>query len=273
MDSRIRVAICASFWLPAAALAAEPAWWTQTKQDCINSGGRLSSQYYNEWKGCIGGNGSSVAPSTSVPSIPSGATSQQQMLLNATQQVVPAIQQGIQGIMYSNQLQEEARQAAAARAADQQYQINEQARREAATRQRLLDMQNGVVSSASPAVGASAASPDKAADSQPKSAGYTKGYTDASQCYSQNAGTSCVGDADERQCVMDYRAGFDVGDKQRVKLMAEATVAGQRAGANGELANGGSEPGAEGPCRLQWIETYNLGYFKGKQARAQAGLR
>lgn len=41
---------------PSAAFAGEPAWWTKMKQDCLDSGGQLSSRYVNSWTGCINGN-------------------------------------------------------------------------------------------------------------------------------------------------------------------------------------------------------------------------
>ena len=104
---------------------------------------------------------------------------------------------------------------------------------------------------------------------KPKSGAYTKGFQDASGCYSQNAGPTCTGaGADQQQaCVADYRAGFELGDKQRAMAMQEAYQAGQQAGASGGLANGASDPRAQGPCRTQWIEAYNRGHFQGKQAK------
>jgi hypothetical protein len=117
--------------------------------------------------------------------------------------------------------------------------------------------------------------PDKANQkteqpSQPKPAGFTKGFEDASQCHSQNSGSHCAGVTAGQQdaCLADYRAGYSEGDKQRARLMQEAMQAGQLAGERGELANGASNPLAEGPCRIDWIVTYNKGYFQGKHAKA-----
>jgi hypothetical protein len=100
------------------------------------------------------------------------------------------------------------------------------------------------------------------------SAGFTKGFEAASQCYSQNAGPACTGlTADQQQaCVAGYRAGYETGDKQRQLVMAEALKAGSATGAAGGPANAASDPRAEGPCRMQWIETYNRGYFQSKNA-------
>jgi len=106
---------------------------------------------------------------------------------------------------------------------------------------------------------------------KPKSGAYTKGFKDASGCYSQNAGPSCTdAGADQQQaCVADYRAGFELGDKQRAMAMQEAYQAGQLAGARGGPANGAADPRAQGPCRTQWVEIYNRGHFQGKQAKTQ----
>ena len=112
---------------------------------------------------------------------------------------------------------------------------------------------------------------DDDAGSLPKSAGFDQGYSDASQCYSQNSGSRCAGVAvdQQRTCLADYRAGYAVGEKQRARLMREAKQIGQLAGGRGELANGASNPLANGPCRVEWIEAYNQGYFQGKHAKVQ----
>jgi hypothetical protein len=51
--------------------------------------------------------------------------------------------------------------------------------------------------------------------------------------------------------------------------MREAWQAGKLAGVRGELANAASNPLADGPCRVEWIKTYNEGYFQGKHAKVQ----
>ena len=109
------------------------------------------------------------------------------------------------------------------------------------------------------------------AKSNPKSAGYTQGCEDASQCYSQNSGSRCAGVAVDQQqtCLADYRVGYEVGDKQRARLIREARQSGQFAGERGELANGASHPLADGPCRVEWVKAYNQGYFQGKHAKVQ----
>jgi hypothetical protein len=108
------------------------------------------------------------------------------------------------------------------------------------------------------------------ANRRPKvgSPGFSKGFEASSQCYSQNAGPACTGlTADQQQaCVAGYRAGYEAGDKQRQQVMGEAYKAGTSAGAAGGLDNGASDPRAEGPCRLEWIKTYNRGYIQAKSA-------
>lgn len=99
-----------------------------------------------------------------------------------------------------------------------------------------------------------------------RSAVYSKGFEHASQCISQNAGPACVGVTAEQQqaCVADYRAGYDSGSIQRKLVLQEAYQVGLSAAARGELANGASDPRAVGPCRTDWITTYNTGHGAAK---------
>lgn len=46
---------------PIVSFAGEPAWWTKMKQDCLNSGGQLSSRYLNSWTGCRYGTRSGIS--------------------------------------------------------------------------------------------------------------------------------------------------------------------------------------------------------------------
>jgi len=116
---------------------------------------------------------------------------------------------------------------------------------------------------APPAVGMSA--------DQAKSTAFSKGFEHASKCISQNAGSSCAGATAEQQqdCVADYRAGYDSGSQQNSLVLQEAYRAGQGAAARGELANAASDQRAQGPCRIEWIESYNRGHFQGKNARGR----
>jgi hypothetical protein len=119
---------------------------------------------------------------------------------------------------------------------------------------------------APPARGAPAAVRESA--NQAKSTAYSKGFEHASQCISQNAGSSCAGVTAEQQqaCVADYRGGYDSGSKQKAFVLQEAYQAGQGAGARGELANASSDRRAGGQCRIEWVESYNRGYFQAKNA-------
>ena len=102
-----------------------------------------------------------------------------------------------------------------------------------------------------------------------KSEAFKKGYQDASQCYSSSAGTYCNGVASDQlqSCVTDYSGGFNIGKKHIAIVMGEAFDAGKEDGSKGELANGPSDPRADGPCRVTWIESYNSGYFQGAHKR------
>lgn len=100
------------------------------------------------------------------------------------------------------------------------------------------------------------------AEIQVKSDSYSKGFEHASQCISQNAGTACVGvsaDQSER-CVNDYRAGFDSGSKQKKLALQEAFQAGQGAATRGEKDMSFTDQRAQGPCRLEWIDSYKQGF-------------
>jgi hypothetical protein len=129
-------------------------------------------------------------------------------------------------------------------------------------------MAGNQVSSASSQGADKAKSAANTVGSKAGSAGFSKGFEAASQCYSQNAGPACVGvGADQQQaCVAGYRAGYEAGDRKRQQVMDEAYRAGSGAGAAGGLANGASDPRAQGPCRVPWIEAYNRGYFQSKNA-------
>ena len=107
---------------------------------------------------------------------------------------------------------------------------------------------------------------DSPSANQGRSTAYSKGFEHASQCISQNAGSSCAGaSADQQQsCVADYRGGYDSGSIQRNLVLQEAYQAGQGAAARGELANGASDARALGPCRTDWIMAYNNGHFAAK---------
>jgi hypothetical protein len=107
---------------------------------------------------------------------------------------------------------------------------------------------------------------DSPSANQARSTAYSKGFEHASQCISQNAGSSCAGVTAEQQqaCVADYRAGYDSGSQQKALVLQEAYQAGRSAASRGELANAASDQRAQGQCRIEWIESYNRGHFQGK---------
>lgn len=188
----------------------------------------------------------------------------------------------------------EQKRKAEEQAAEQKRAAEEQARQDEEIKERLLGSMKGIDSSSQlglmgvdTAPGLQLMTSDQAespslrldkpdqntnnAGAQPKSAGFTQGHNDASQCFSQNAGPKCSGVATDQMetCLTDYRAGYREGDKLRIRLMTEARRIGQLAGERGEPANGASNSLADGPCRVEWIKTYNDGYFQGKHAKAQ----
>lgn len=259
---------------PLASLAGEPAWWTQKKREC----GLSPSLAYNTWVSqgspCKKGGGSPGGISSG-----SGLTPSQQLGV------------GILGAIIndaSRRNEESARQQAEdnARAAEESRRAEEEAlRRSEEKKDRLLKgMLNvgdssqlglmgvetgsglGLMTDASAAPPAKGAPPADKNANQPKSEAYTKGFEHASRCISQNTASVCVA-GQPQTCAADYRTGYDLGSKQRELVLREAYQAGQSAGARGELSNGGADERAQGPCRLDWIQSYNRGHWQGKNAK------
>ena len=187
----------------------------------------------------------------------------------------------IQGMQPDPAAEARRRAAEAARAAEQKRRDEEAARQAEETKRRLLGETGSSDPSSLSLMGVEPAPDlqlmtDDASTSAPAannrntaaaapvkhSEAFTTGFNDASQCYSQNAGARCAGITGDQwqSCLSDYRAGYQVGDKQRRQAMDEAYHVGQSAGASGLLADAASDPRALGPCRTQWIESYNRGY-------------
>jgi hypothetical protein len=173
----------------------------------------------------------------------------------------------IQGLMGSTQETPEQR----ARREEETRRAAETAAQRAAEEARQRELQHEELMSAllptpgiTPGTGSNSAAPSA------KSSHFTKGFEDANGCYPQNAFGHCAAAKPEEQsaCTNDYRAGFEVGDKRRALVMDEAYRAGERAGRAGERNGGFADTRAQGPCRLQWIETYNRGYFQGQHTEA-----
>lgn len=263
---------------PLASTAGEPAWWTQKKREC----GLSSSLAYNTWVSqgspCKKGGGSSGGISSG-----SGLTPSQQLGV------------GILGAIINDasrrNSEESARQQAEdnARAAEERRRAEEEAfRRDEEKKERLLgNMMNvgdssqlglmgvetgpglGLMTDSASVTNASSAKGSPPADknaNQPKSEAYTKGFEHASQCISQNAAAVCIA-GQPQTCAADYRTGYDLGSKQRELVLREAYQAGQSAGERGELSNGGADERAQGPCRLDWIQSYNRGHWQGKNTK------
>ncbi|MBI3777668.1 MAG: hypothetical protein HY274_01940 [Gammaproteobacteria bacterium] len=239
---------------------------------------------YNKYCSSSGGSGRSAAPSGA------GPTPQQQLIQQGVAIGAYAIGQELHKAIFGSPEEDARRRAeSAVRAAEQKRREEEAARRAEETKQRLLGeskssdpdslslmgvepvsdlqlMTGDESASASAGSGPSKNAPGAA--SIKHSEAFNKGFEDASQCYSQNAGPRCVGAAADQQqaCLSDYRSGYQVGDKQRQQALDEADRVGQMAGSSGRPADAASDPRALGPCRTQWIEAYNRGYFKGKNA-------
>ena len=104
----------------------------------------------------------------------------------------------------------------------------------------------------------------------PRSPAFLKGFEAATQCYSQNAGPACASVSSQQHtaCIADYQGGYTTGEKLKQVVMQEAFDTGASAGRAGQLANGPSDTRADGPCRVQWVETYNRGYLQAKNSAA-----
>lgn len=290
--------------LPLLAEAWGPAEWTQMRQACINSGGQAASAYNTfSTQGCICNGSPSGQPTCSGGSSASGSAGQ-----NIQTIIVNEVIKGILSAPQKNAAQAETLRRQAEEQAARQKLLAEEAAAEQnrlaeAAKNRLLGNPGvtdptslalmGVEAPAELALlegstesssglqlmtgdpsfrlSANPKPPAEPGGSKPKSPGYTKGFEAASQCFSQNSAAACVGVAADQQqtCLDDYRAGYTAGDQQRVQALAEAFRAGEQAGKNLELANGASDPRALGPCRIPWIETYNRGYFQGKESKAK----
>lgn len=215
---------------------------------------------------------------------------QQQLLMQGVGIGAYAIGRGLHDAIFGNPEEEAKRKAEeAARAAEQKRRDEEAARQAEQTKERLLgetkssDPNSLSLMGVEPApelqlmtgdesLGSSGTNPSNQAQGgapAKRSEAFSKGFQDASQCYSQNAGPYCSGiTGDQWQaCLSDYRSGYQVGDKKRQQSMDEAYRVGQSAGAGGGLADADSDPRALGPCRTQWIEAYDRGYFQGGQAK------
>jgi hypothetical protein len=97
-----------------------------------------------------------------------------------------------------------------------------------------------------------------------KSKAFNKGYRDASECYSQNAGPYCANLSGKswQTCLDDYRAGYDVGRKVQQQNLVEAMRTGFRDAQSGRKANAMFDARANGGCHTEWVNAYQDGYFQ-----------
>lgn len=190
-----------------------------------------------------GGSGGASVPSAG------GGNLQQQLLMEGTMVGGYMIGRGIRESIEKNEQQQKAEAATARAQAKRQAQIR--ARRNAAASRRLLgeggsDGGGSDLSlmgvTAEPQLqlmtGAQALQPvasNQAAATGKHSDAFHKGLTDASQCYSQNAGPYCYGrsGAAWQSCLSDYRAGYQVGVNVRKMKLKEATQVGYTDGSSG----------------------------------------
>jgi hypothetical protein len=90
------------------------------------------------------------------------------------------------------------------------------------------------------------------------------GFEDGSQCLSQNAGLRCDkarAPAEEVQhCLATYRLGYAAGEKIKKALLEAAFQRGQLDKQAGRTY-ADTDSRAEGPCRYEYIMSYNNGHF------------
>ncbi|HEX7965522.1 MAG TPA: hypothetical protein VF651_07370 [Gammaproteobacteria bacterium] len=292
----------AVFCAPAAWGNGEEAEVQQMFQECVASGGRAASNY-NDWvaqDGCIcpgetTGSGSRTCSGAAAapPSDPGNLIQQSSSALvkgavNSDAQEVGVGVVGLGAAILINGLtpdpaaeaereREEAAQQAAAEAENQQR-AAEAARKADETKARLLGESGGASGdlhmmgvtgdpSLAPMGGnAGATIPAQQAAAPMRSDAYIKGLHDASECFSQNAGTFCATLPGDRlqACVGDYHGGYAAGSKQQKMRLDEAARQGQLDHNSGKPNSGFNDPRASGGCRVDWLESYNSGYSQNR---------
>jgi hypothetical protein len=97
------------------------------------------------------------------------------------------------------------------------------------------------------------------------------GYLHGVQCFADNAVLACQGlDAEgQKRCVAGYRSGYRAGESHKRTLLSQAVELGRQDKAAGRRHSAFTSPGASGPCRISWIESYTEGF----QGSSSAGLR
>lgn len=93
---------------------------------------------------------------------------------------------------------------------------------------------------------------------------YRHGIEDGSSCLPDNAKTFCAAHPEETSCTEKYETGYRVGERGKLTKLEEAHRVGQQTKANGGSSLlGFSDARSYGPCRVQWLESFNEGYFGG----------
>jgi hypothetical protein len=93
---------------------------------------------------------------------------------------------------------------------------------------------------------------------------YYLGFEDGSQCFSQNAGPRCdkarAPKADYDNCLASYRLGYTAGEKIKQALLEDAYQIGQAdKDRNPQRNYEDVDTRADGPCRAEYIMSYNNG--------------
>jgi hypothetical protein len=93
---------------------------------------------------------------------------------------------------------------------------------------------------------------------------YYLGFEDGSQCFSQNVGPRCdkarAPKADYENCLASYRLGYTAGERIKKSLLQTAFEKGERDRAAGR-SYADTDTRADGPCRAEYIMSYNNGRF------------
>lgn len=243
-----------------------------------------------------GDDSSADSSGVSMPSIPlpsGGGMSQQALGVGLGVLGAVMIGAAVGSLLSESPQQEAARKAQeAAQAAEQQRQAAEQAKKAEETKERLLGeiqgsdsgstqlslMGTSPESSLQLMTGGDALAPmtDSVNRTAPKtptsgktkvkhSDAFNKGYSHASQCISQNTITACYGQkgAAYQACLDDYRAGYEVGQKEMALKVNKAIALGRSDAEQGRKHNGFSDPDAVGGCRIELDEAYTSGYNQG----------
>jgi hypothetical protein len=242
------------------------------KQACVNSGGHPSSVYYNDWvqgNGCVcpgssSGSGQATCPASAGAGAGAAAAPGPDIVSQFRTLMQQMHDEGVRQEQYRAQIRAESEKEN--RLQQQLIRGQENQQQEAARRydeEKSQQRQDTVAQMQMAPANAPAGNGQGPVHTQ----AYGKGYRDASQCYSQSAGTYCSGISGDawQKCLDDYRAGYQVGQKLQTQLLDDAEQAGKAAGASGRPADAAADLGTAGSgCNTELTEAYNRGYFQGR---------